>query len=217
MSYPRAFIFDLDGTLVDSMPDLETSMNEMLTSFSFPTRTREQLLSQINCGAREFVARSLTDEQRADDALVDRCLERYQRAYAVHCNENTAPYPGMVGAVTALRRRGAKIALCSNKDQCFCEQIIEKLFPGLFDTVLGSGRFPTKPDPAGALWIAGEFGVEPGEVAYVGDSDIDMKTAVAAGFLPVAVSWGYRPLPLLVECGARRTVTSADDFAAIEL
>ena len=206
---PKAYIFDLDGTLCNTMPDLGTAMNEFLTLRGYPTVDEKQLLAAINCGAFNFVRRCLPKEVSGDEAYVTECLEQYRGCYARHVCDRTAPYPGIAEAVRRIREAGKPTAVFSNKDENHVRLIVDRLLPGLFDLSVGAGRFPTKPDPSGALSIAESFGIDPSDFAFVGDSDVDMKTAIAAGMHPWAVTWGYRGEDVLRAAGAERLISSA--------
>ena len=199
----KAVFFDLDGTLCYTADDLRTAMNLMLSEFGMPQRSVSEILGAINCGAREFVRRSMPEDKARDPELVDRCFERYTERYSEHFLDSTYPYPGIPGLVASLGARGIKTAVLTNKGDPHATALMHKLVGDALDRVLGNcGRFPTKPDPASALWIASELGVLPREVLYVGDSDVDMKTARNAGFFACGVSWGYRGVTTLCSSGA---------------
>ncbi len=200
----KAVIFDLDGTLCYTIDDLRTAMNAMLEEMKYPTRTKEQIYEAINFGSREFVRRSMPEELRADEDEVTRCHKCYAAHYDVHYLDSTYPYDGIPEVLEKLRAKGLKLAVLSNKGDSHTKKMVSKLFGDeLFDVVLGgSERFPHKPDPQSALWIASELGVEPREVLYVGDSNIDMETARNAGFFACGVTWGYRGELVLTSSGA---------------
>ncbi|MBQ7670658.1 MAG: HAD-IA family hydrolase [Clostridia bacterium] len=213
----KAAIFDLDGTLLDTMDDLLTAMNRMLVELNFPERTYDELLQFINRGARLFVGRSLPEGSVKDfnDPLVDRALKIYGRHYAECCLDKTHPFDGVPEAVNELKSRGIKISVLSNKQDAFVKETIAKLYPGVFDSVHGQLDLPEKPDPAPALQIADELGVSPHECAFIGDSDIDIKTGVNSGMLPVGVTWGYRSEECLLEAGAKLIIHSPADLPDI--
>jgi len=204
----KAAIFDLDGTLCYTIDDLRTAMNAMLAEKGYPERSVEEILSAINFGAREFVRRSLPESLRDDDDIVEECFRCYSSHYDRHYLDTTYTYDGIVELIADLRRENIKTAVLSNKGDSHTKALIDKLFAkGDFDIVQGgSDRFPTKPDPSCALWIASELKVLPGEVLYIGDSDVDMKTAVNAGFHPCGVSWGYRSVDILRRSGSEYIV-----------
>jgi len=200
----KAAIFDLDGTLADTLDDLGQAMNGMLRHFGWPERSREELCQFINRGARIFVARSMPEGSWEDinDSSVTEALRVYNAEYDKCFNDLTSPYEGVPELLAELREKGVKLAVLSNKQDKFVKLITERLFPDTFDVVRGHGEFPEKPSPESALATAAEMGVVPEECIFVGDSDIDMKTAQNAGMLPVGVSWGYRPPEILLDAGA---------------
>ena len=215
---PRAYIFDLDGTLCDTLPDLVSAMNSMLRRLNYPERSREELLSFINRGNRYFVWRSLPDGVAAtpDDPAVDRAMavnaEEYEKCYA----DKTREYAGMTETLKRLKSSGAKLGILTNKRDPFAKKIAAKLFPDIFDTVRGNiDGTPAKPDPAPALEVAAALGVSAKECAFIGDSDIDMKTAVNSGMLPVGVLWGYRSMSCLASAGARLIVSTPADLTTL--
>lgn len=210
----KAAIFDLDGTLLDTMNDLLTAMNRMLRELGFKERTYDELLMFINRGARMFVGRSLPEGSITsfDDPLVDRALAVYARHYKECCLDTTHPFEGVPEAVAALRAAGIKVGVLSNKQDAFVKETIAKLYPGAFDSVHGQLDLPEKPDPAPALAVAAELGAAPEECAFIGDSDIDIKTGVNAGMLPVGVTWGYRSEECLLDAGAKLIIHRPDEL-----
>ena len=208
----KAVIFDLDGTLADTMVDLETAMNMMLRRRGWPERRREELIRFINKGARAFVAQSMPEGswETMDDEEVTRSLEIYNDCYASCYADKTAPYPGIAQALEKLRGEGLALAVLSNKQDKFVKVIIEKLFPDVFAEAWGQSEYPTKPDPTAALEIARRLGVSAEECAFVGDSDVDMKTANNAGMHAIGVSWGYRDADVLREAGSDDIAADAD-------
>ncbi len=213
----KAIIFDLDGTLADTMYDLRYAMNSMLRSYGYPERTREELISFINKGARYFVWRSLPDgvADTPDCEAVNEAMKVYSESYAKCYLNETKEYEGVTDALLSLKDKGIKMAVLSNKPDRFVKDIADKLFPDIFEISLGQGPFPTKPDPSAAFMIAEELNVSPAECAFVGDSDVDMTTAINAGMLPVGVSWGYRNEECLVNAGAKMIVHSADELVRL--
>jgi len=210
----KAVIFDLDGTLCYTIDDLRTAMNAMLCEMGYPARSKQQIYEAINFGSREFVRRSLPEELRANEDEVTRCHKCYAAHYDVHYLDSTYPYKGIPEVLEALRAKGLKLAVLSNKGDSHTKMMVSKLFrDGLFDLVLGgSERFPHKPEPQSALWIASELGVEPREVLYVCDSNIDMETARNAGFFACGVTWGYRDKYVLTSSGASALVSKPEQF-----
>ncbi len=210
----RYFIFDLDGTLAYTISDLCAAMNGMLSHFGWRTITEEEALRNINFGARQFVRGCMPEEYRENETMVDLAFAKYAACYSEGYLNTTHLYPDVAEGVGYLKGKGARLAVFSNKQDAQTKAICAKLFPeGTFDIVMGhSGAFPHKPSPDGALAIAFAFGCRPEEVAFVGDSDVDMKTALNAGMHPIGVDWGYRPKELLRECGAEEILTSLVDW-----
>jgi phosphoglycolate phosphatase len=205
----KGIIFDLDGTVADTGDDLSTAMNLMLESFGFGRKSREEILKHINFGAKEFVRGCLPDEKVLDEALI-----RYKGFYAECYLEKTYLYDGISELVESLHENGINMCVLSNKQDDMTKKIIMSLLNNdYFVEVLGgSERFPHKPKPDSALYLADKMGVKPCEILYIGDSDVDMKTAVNAGMFPLGVTWGYRPESVLVEAGAEKIVHSPGEI-----
>lgn len=212
----KAVIFDLDGTLADTVGDLSTAMNSMLAHYGYPQQDEPGILKHINNGAYEFVKGCLPEDKRSDEE-VRAAREIYSGYYAESYCDKTYAYDGMKEMCAELKRRELKLAVLSNKQDSFAKIIIEKLFSGIFDIVMGGqpDNFPLKPDPAAAIFIAGRFNAYPRECLYVGDSDVDMKTSVKAGMNAVGVSWGYRSEEILVRAGAEHIIRSAEGLLAL--
>ena len=210
----KAVIFDLDGTLADTLDDLGTAMNKMLAHFGWQGRTREELQSFINRGARVFVARSMPEGSWEDinDPIVTEALKYYDACYNECFNELTHPYDGIPEALDVLAESGVKMSVLSNKQDKFVRLICERIFPDTFTVIRGHGQFPEKPSPESALATAEEMGVLPSECVFIGDSDVDMKTAKNAGMYPIGVSWGYRSREVLLEAGAAFIADTPEEF-----
>lgn len=194
-------IFDLDGTLIDSLTDIATSMNHVLEQLGLPQYPLRDYLKFIGNGVDLLVSRSLgpTNIKFAAQATA-----AYKDYYATHNVDFTVPFPGIVPMLGQLQRLGIQMAILSNKPGPVTERVVRSLFtPELFITFRGqSPDVPLKPDPLGALDIAQMAGVEPARCYFVGDSIVDMQTARNAGMTPVGVAWGYEPESLLREQGA---------------
>lgn len=213
----KAVILDLDGTLAYTIDDLRTGMNLMLADMEYPLRSVEQIFEAINCGSREFVRRSLPEEVRDNAEIFEKCFSLYNGYYSQHYLDSTYAFEGIPEVLGAMKAAGLKLAVLSNKGDAHTRNMIEHIFPGgLFDTVLGnSGRFPTKPEPDSALYIAAELGARPDEVLYVGDSNVDMETARNAGFYPCGVLWGYRDASVLIASGACTLVSKPAELLTV--
>lgn len=201
----KAVIFDLDGTLVDSLADLSDSVNLMLESYGFPTHEMEKYRYFVGNGSKKLMERTLPRDKAASAEFVEEALVKYKAIYKERLLEKTRPYNGVRELLEELKSRGIPLGVCTNKHNDAALTIVKILFaPGTFEEVLGDRPgFPKKPNPATPLEIASHLGVKPDEVAYLGDTSVDMETAVHAGFLPVGVLWGFRPEEELVKSGAK--------------
>ena len=211
----RAAIFDMDGTLIDSLADLADSANEVLRSFGAKEHTVDEYRYFVGNGARKLMERCLPEKLAADSATVDASVERYKEFYLTkHLLNKTKPYPGITELLERLGELKIPRAVLTNKPHKAALQIAEDLFaPGTFFDVIGDKKGePRKPDPTNALKLAHSMGVKPAEVAFFGDSDADMQTAVNAGFLPVGVLWGFRPKEELVANGAKILLDAPTDI-----
>ena len=199
----KGVIFDLDGTLLDTLWDLGAAMNKMLMQFGFPVREREQHRQAICYGAREFVRLSLPENKR-DDSTVSCALAAYRTYYASACTCGTYPYDGITELLQTLAEKKIPLAVYSNKPMEQTKSVVAHYFGEIpFAAVIGhKAGSPTKPDPTVALAIADEMGLSPSEIAFVGDSEVDMKTACHAGMVPIGVLWGYRKQEDLLSGGA---------------
>lgn len=200
----KAVLFDLDGTLLDSVEDLKDSMNSVLESYGFPTHDTESYKYFVGNGMRNLVARALPPEERSQ-SMIDKCLAQMQKEYSKRWANKSKPYEGIPELLDALRDNNIKIAVLSNKVHEFTTLIVDKFFSKWnFDMVLGErASVPRKPDPSGALEIASNLGIPPEEFLYLGDSGTDMETANAAKMHAVGVLWGFRKADELLAAGAK--------------
>ena len=212
---PKAVIFDLDGTLAYTLPDTLWCVNRMLTEFQYPTIDKARVLVTINEGEREYIRGCLPEEVQHDEEQVEACRSRYAAIYDSHFCDSTTLYPGLDAVLDTLRTHQIPLAVNTNKAERHAVPMVEKLCPGVFDTVIGGGSYPSKPDPSGAFALAKRWNVEPAEVWYIGDSHIDMETAKNAGMVPVGAAWGYRAEDILREHGAAAIVHNADELSAL--
>lgn len=198
----KAVVFDLDGTLLDTIPDIAGALNRALAACGQPTHSVEACKGFVGGGIRNAVRNALP--ANAPEELVDRVLAFYRGDYCDRCAEQTAYYPGVREMLAGLAERGLALGILSNKTESTAQKIAGIFFPDIpFRCVLGraDGR-PLKPDPAAAAPVLEALGIPPEKVAYAGDSGTDMVFARAAGMLPVAAPWGYRSRQELVESGA---------------
>lgn len=201
----KAAIFDMDGTLVDTLADLHTSVNEMLDHYNFPRRTIAEVRQFVGNGARKLMERSIPADKSSDANFVREVLDYYNGCYARHMTDKVVPYPGIIELLTTLNAKNIPLGICTNKQHFAAVAIADKILAQIkFDSVIGDepGK-PRKPDPRRVLAMTKRFGVRPDEVAYFGDTAVDIQTAINAGFLPIGVSWGFRPETELRETGAK--------------
>ncbi|QMU56012.1 MAG: HAD-IA family hydrolase [Candidatus Mycalebacterium zealandia] len=208
-------IFDLDGTLIDSVADIAHAANMSLSANGFAERGLDEYRFFIGEGAAAMMKKALPDGASAEQ--VNKCVESfmifYRRAFDIH----TKLYDGIAEALSVLCSKSVKVAVLSNKPQEMTSKIAQTLLSRWeFSEVVGHGEgTPRKPDPAGALGVCGRIGVEVEKAALVGDSAIDMETAVSAGMLPVGVLWGFRGRDELESAGARHLIESPAELEAI--
>lgn len=198
----RALIFDLDGTLVESLPGIAASLNRALIQHGLPGQSHENVRGFIGDGAVKLVQRALATVSRID--LTDSVVKHFAADYAVSWPSGTSVYPGMHQLLANLESRRIRLAVLSNKPHAFTIEIVKKLFPATkFAVVLGNREnLPHKPDPTGALEIAAELGLAPQHCTIIGDSTMDLDTAKNAGMKSIAVTWGYHDRERLSEADA---------------
>jgi phosphoglycolate phosphatase len=199
-----AVLFDLDGTLLDTLTDLANAANAVLARQGFPTHPVADYRRFIGAGVETLFARALPNNVGDRDRIA-RCIGQFQEAYAVHWNVHTRPYPDVLELLATLQARQAKMAVLSNKPHPFTQRCVAEFLPAAkFELVLGQRRgVPRKPDPAGANEIAVALAIPAEQFIYVGDSAIDMQTARRAGMLPVGVTWGFQSRDQLKQHGAK--------------
>lgn len=188
-----AVLFDLDGTLLDTLADVGDSMNRTLRALGYPEYPLDAYRTFVGDGVRALVVRTLPDDAQ-DDETIERASAGMQAEYSKRWAERTVPYAGVPDMLSELTGRALPKAILSNKPDHFTKLVVAELLPHWkFAVVRGAlPDVPRKPDPTPALDIAAELGVEPERILYVGDTDTDMQTANAAGMVAVGVTWGFR-------------------------
>jgi len=216
MSRFRALLFDLDGTLLDTVEDIADSMNAALGRMGFPGHPAKAYLHFVGEGIDQLARRALPETHR-DAATVARCVEEMRREYTVERLVKTRPYPGVPGLLDRLAVDGYRMTIVSNKPDGSTREIVaRKLEKWHFDRVVGARPgIPLKPDPASALEVACGLGISPEQFVYVGDSGIDMATARAAGMYPAGALWGFREADELVAHGAAALLEKPGDLLAL--
>jgi len=195
----ECIIFDLDGTLVDSLPGIAKALNATLEAEGFPRHPELAVRGFVGDGLETTVRRACPAGM-GDDTRVARLVEVFRGFYQDCWRWGTRIYPGVAELLTELDARGAPLAVLSNKSHAFTDEMVREFFPGIsFAAVLGlRPGMPPKPDPSGAFEIAHAIGIEPGKCRFIGDSTIDIETARNAGMRACAVTWGYHDTPRLV-------------------
>jgi phosphoglycolate phosphatase len=213
MPMKKAVVFDLDGTLADTIEDLANAVNRMLAGRGLPEHDLTHYKLMVGDGFRNLVTRALPESHRSGD-YIELARAEASADYALRCLERTAPYPGIEELLAALAARGVAAAVLSNKPDALTKKVIAGLFPDdRFAVVRGEmPGFPRKPDPASALDLCARMGVLPSETLYLGDSGVDMKTAAAAGFFSLGALWGFRGEKELSEAGANALLHSPLDL-----
>ncbi|NVL89691.1 MAG: HAD family hydrolase [Desulfobacterales bacterium] len=203
----KAVIFDLDGTLLDTLEDIADSANSALMKYGFPVHEVDAYRYFVGEGMTTLISLALPAEKRNNDIIAD-CVKAFRENYSRNWNVNTRPYDGVPELLDALAARHVKMAILSNKPDDFTKHCTREFLPNRnFEMILGRrDGIPRKPDPVGALEIAESLNITPSRFLYLGDSAVDMKTAVRAGMFPVGALWGFRPLDELREHGARAVI-----------
>lgn len=209
----KAILFDLDGTLVDSLPDIAAAMNRSLTKAGLPTFPTKDYLMKVGNGVFKLTERSVGE--RTD--LFDTVLRYYRADYAENCAVDSRPYPGIPEALEDFKSMGLKVCCLSNKDETDVKKVLGYCFPGFAFTVTRGRRdgVPLKPDPAAALSILEEIGVTAEEAVFVGDTLMDVSCGKNAGITSIGVTWGFRPGEDVLTYGADHIADSAEDLIRI--
>lgn len=210
----KAVIFDLDGTLLDTLEDVISTLNAVLDMHHYPTHSLDEGRYLVGHGMRELVRKALP-ENIVTEGLIDLLLKDLMEHYKTTWNRNSRPYDGIDSMLDEISRKGLKKAILSNKADRFTQLCAKELLSGwTFDVVMGHhDAIPHKPDPAGALLVAEMLEYAPNEILYVGDSGIDMLTASRAGMYPLGVLWGFRPADELLENGAKTLVDKPEEIS----
>jgi phosphoglycolate phosphatase len=212
-----AVLFDLDGTLLDTLDDIADSVNASLSSMGHPTHEVGAYKLMIGEGVRHLASCALPEPVRDDETAIDELLVRVSDEYAKRWNVKTRPYDGVPEMLDELAGLGMRIAILSNKPHEFTVLNVRDLLPKWsFDAVIGHrDGVPVKPDPSQAIEIAKQLGIEARRFLYLGDSGVDMLTAKAAGMFPVGALWGFREREELLESGAKALISTPMELITI--
>jgi phosphoglycolate phosphatase len=213
----KAVIFDLDGTLLDTIEDLTDSMNAALAGLGFPGRSIEECKQLVGDGLATFVERVLPPEARDNPALAARLAERMRTEYKLRNAVKTKPYEGITGLLDALTERAVAMAVLSNKPHDSTLEVMKTYFSRwTFRAIFGAREgVPIKPDPTAALEIARVINLAPTQILYLGDTNTDMWTAGAAGMFAVGALWGFRTAAELKEAGAKILIQKPLDLLTL--
>ncbi len=212
----RAVLFDMDGTLLDTLEDMTASINAALSAEGLPRRTVDEVRRFVGNGNRKLAERAAGAGGGKD--LTERVLRRFHEHYAVHCADHTRPYAGAAELLDRLRGRGIRTAVISNKADYAVRSLAARYFPGGFDCVTGEREgIRRKPAPDGLLAALAEMGAGKDEAVYVGDSDVDIAAARNAGLPCISVTWGFRTKDFLLSRGASQTADTMDELEALLL
>jgi len=209
----KAVIFDLDGTLLDTLEDIADAANHVLARRGFPTHDTDAYRYFVGEGVNILFARVLPEEKQNED-VVAQCVKAFREVYGHYWNVRTRPYAGVPEMLDGLTARGLKMAVLSNKPDDFAKKCVAELLSRWrFEVVFGfHNGIPRKPHPEGALQIGELLDTEPEHILYLGDTDVDMKTATAAGMFPVGALWGFRSVEELRNSGAKEVIALPQDI-----
>ena len=196
-----AVIFDLDGTLTDTLADLKNSVNFALLQFGFPERTTEEIRSFVGNGVRRLIYLSVPEN--TPEEITERCLSAFKEHYAANSLVETKPYDGIIEVLTELKNKGIKTAVVTNKMQSAAVDIVECFFGNMIDVTVGQvDGIAQKPQPDGIYKALEILGVSKENAIYIGDSEVDCITAENAGVMCIGVTWGFRDRNVLIENNA---------------
>lgn len=209
-----AAVFDLDGTLLDTLEDLYLATNQALEHRSLPLRTREEVRMFVGNGVEMLIRRAVP--AGSDEDTVRTVLADFKTIYAAICEDHTAPYEGILDLLTALRERGIRVAVVSNKFDAATKQLCQKYFGDLVEIAVGErAGIRKKPCPDTVFEALSVLGVSVGDAVYIGDSDVDIETAKGAGMPCLSVTWGLRDKDFLLEHGAGVLVRTPEELLGI--
>ena len=200
-------IFDLDGTLLDTLEDLADSTNYIMRQFGCPERTLSEVRSFVGNGIRKLLERSAPKDTPAE--VIDGMFEQFKEYYGAHCADKTKPYDGILELLDTLQKQGTKLAVVSNKADYAVKALCEQYFPGYFDEAVGERvGIARKPAPDTVKEVLKNLKMEKSQAVYIGDSEVDVQTARNAEMDCIAVDWGFRDKEVLIKAGAETIVST---------
>jgi len=207
----KAVLFDMDGTVLDTLEDLKSAVNRTLAEFHMPQLSLEQVRCYVGNGARRLIEQAVP--AGSSDETVDKVLSWFKAYYERHCLIATGPYAGIIPLMERLKAQGIKMAVVSNKPDEAVKELAERFFPGLLELAAGQkDSVPRKPAPDMVELAMAQMGVSKAESVYVGDSEVDVLTAANAGLDCICVTWGFRTVAELEAAGAKTLVHTMEEL-----
>lgn len=215
----KLVILDLDGTAVDTLESLAYTSNRVMRSLGLQEMPSDHFKYYAGDGAENMLRRCMKDAGDPEALKLAEALTIYKEEFKTGCTHQVKPYEGLPEVFTRFREQEVSLAICTNKAQPYAEAVIHKVYgKELFQIIMGEGSgYPRKPNPEGVLHIAQQLGVKPEECLYVGDTNTDMKTGLAAGMYTVGVTWGFRPRSELESFAPHRIIDRPEELLDIEL
>lgn len=212
MKYQLA-VFDLDGTILNTLEDLRDSVNYALAAEGFPGHTLQEIRDFVGNGIRKLIDRAVPKNTPAEQA--DKVFDIFKEYYGRHCADKTKPYEGIPELLKELKKTGMRLAVISNKADYAVKILCDRYFPGIFDAAYGAREnIEKKPAPAAVFNLLKEFSIHKENAVYIGDSEVDIKTAENAGMDMIIVTWGFREKMVLLQNGAENLVSSPEEILA---
>ncbi len=209
----KTVIFDLDGTLLNTLDDLADSTNYALSKFGYPTRTIDEVRQFVGNGVAKLIERAIPEGK--NNPNFEKCLAIFKENYAQNMYNKTAPYNGIIEMLSNLKSRGIKIAVVSNKFDLAVKELCKKYFEGFIDFAAGENEaqgIKKKPAPDTVISVLNEFNFAPEDAVYVGDSDVDIMTAKNSKMPCISVTWGFRDEKFLLENGATILINAPSEI-----
>lgn len=209
----KAVIFDLDGTLLNTLDDLADSTNYALSRFGYPTRTIDEVRQFVGNGVAKLIERAIPEGK--NNPNFEKCLAIFKENYAQNMYNKTAPYNGIIEMLSNLKSKGIKIAVVSNKFDLAVKELCKKYFEGFIDFAAGENEaqgIKKKPAPDTVISVLNEFNFAPEDAVYVGDSDVDIMTAKNSKMPCISVTWGFRDEKFLLENGATILINAPSEI-----
>ena len=196
----KLVVFDMDGTILNTLDDLKDTLNYALGQYHFPARTLEETRAFVGNGIHKLIERAVPEG--TDAQTVEKVFDTFLEYYQVHCMDQTRPYPGIVSLLQSLKEAGLLTAVVSNKADAAVQELCERFFPGLFDFAVGEHEgVQKKPAPDMVQLALRTLGTQASDAVYVGDSDVDLATAKNSGLDSIIVTWGFRDREFLESQG----------------